>query len=527
MEKLEYGGFNFYKLKDSINEINYPLIDWCKQYLIEGYNMIDIGANSGSYSFLLHKSCHRVYAFECNPYTVSCLEEGIKKNHIENIIVDSNALSNTESENVFFNISFKDSRLDSFYNKLESVVCVNTKRLDSYSLEKISFIKMNTNGSELNILKGALETLKSNFYPPIVYHSQSTEVSDFLKKLGYEVFNISGCQDMYIAANHYLFKNKLKNVEGFEACEKAILSNNEHIRFQAMEKIYNYIKPIPYIKKIMLNCPMNPNRLPNNPSILRLENGDYLCNIRCLNYYTQNNHFIFMDININMSDHMLLTLSPDFMIKKTVQLIDKTNNIYYDSFVKGVDDLRLIDDHRFICVHGNFNTNRLVEQCLGTFNEKGEITKLIPLKGPNPWRHEKNWLPYIKDDELYIVYSFNPFTMYKVNEETGDLTLYKNITLVENFDMRGSASFIPYKGGLLATVHQSYNFSYMQRFIWMDYDFTVLKYSIPFYFQEKGLQYSMGMCHSDEGLILTNSIKETSPSIAIIDYAVVDSYLNL
>ena len=76
---------------------------------------------------------------------------------------------------------------------------------------------------------------------------------------------------------------------------------------------------------------MNPNRLPNNPSILRLENGDYLCNIRCLNYYTQNNHFIFMDVDINMSDHMLLTLSPDFMIKRTVQLIDKTNNIYYDS----------------------------------------------------------------------------------------------------------------------------------------------------------------------------------------------------
>ncbi len=520
-DDLKYDDFNFYKLKDSINTIDYPLINWCKQYLIKDYNIIDIGANIGSYSFLLHKHCNRVYTFECNPYSLLCLEKGIKTNQIDNIIIDKNALSNTESENVLFNISFNNSTLDNFYTKLDSIVCVNTKRLDSYKLKKISFIKINTNGSELNILQGALETLKLNFYPPIVYHSLSSDVGDFLKELGYQIINISGCKNMYIAANHFLFKNP----EGLEACEKAILSN-EHNRHQAMENIYNYIKPIPYIKKIMLNCSMNPNRLPNNPSILKLKNGDYMCNIRCLNYI-HDPHFRFLDVNIHLSDHMLLTLSPDFMIKKTVQLIDKTDNVYYDSFVKGVDDLRLIDDHRFICVHGNFNTKRLVEQCLGTFNDKGEITKLIPLKGPNPWRHEKNWLPYIKDDELYIIYSFNPFTMYKVNEETGDLSLYKSIVLVENFDMRGSASFIPYKGGLLATVHQSHNHCYMQRFIWMDYDFTVLKYSIPFYFQKKGLQYSMGMCHSDDGLILTNSIEETNPNIAIIDYAIVDSYLNL
>ena len=46
------------------------------------------------------------------------------------------------------------------------------------------------------------------------------------------------------------------------------------------------------------------------------------------------------------------------------------------------------------------------QQCLGkVINNK--VISLIPLKGPNPLRHEKNWLPYMIDDNIYVIYLTN------------------------------------------------------------------------------------------------------------------------
>ena len=42
-----------------------------------------------------------------------------------------------------------------------------------------------------------------------------------------------------------------------------------------------------------------------------------------------------------------LTLDDKFMITNTIKLKDVTNNVYYPSFVEGIDDLRLINDEYF------------------------------------------------------------------------------------------------------------------------------------------------------------------------------------
>jgi hypothetical protein len=123
----------------------------------------------------------------------------------------------------------------------------------------------------------------------------------------------------------------------------------------------------------------------------------------------------------------MLTLNNDFMIVKTILLKDVTNNIYFNSFVEGIDDLRIINEQYFICSHGNFNNNRLIHQCLGTYDiNTGNVNSLVVLKGPNIHKHEKNWLPLIIDDDIYVIYTTDPFILYKVNKETGDLLLIKN-----------------------------------------------------------------------------------------------------
>jgi len=515
--KLQFVGQNIGLLKEVPD---YPLIDWTKQYMKPNCHFIDIGSEMGAYSFILSPLCETVHTFQSNEVKLNSIILGKQLNNIKNM-------------NIYP------------YNLID-------KKLDELNLKNICFI--NINGLDIfKVLEGSVKTLKDNHYPPIMLNMKNNNNSmlDFTKKLGYQVFQICGCTDMYLASDHPKFKmaqNNNNNNElikqykennytvetliqlmndsdvGLEICDKLTIFNHD-IRNDALINIFKFIEPIEYKRKINLNCPMKYLRVPNNPSIINLPNGDYLCNIRCSNYVYEP-HFQFLDGNIHVSEHMLLTLSPDFMVKKMVELVDKTNNYYFDSFVKGIDDLRLIDDHRFICSHGNFNNRRIIEQCLGTFDENGNVTKLIPLKGPNPNRHEKNWIPLIKDDGLYVVYMFNPFILYKVNEESGELILVKQITIIEHFNVKGSTPFIPYRGGLLGTVHHTTkDFAYLQRFIWMDKDLTGIKYSIPFYFQEKGVEFMLGMCHSPEGLILANSIRDNYSNLKIIDYRVVDEYL--
>lgn len=562
----KHSGKQFCARKNTKHNIDdYSLIDWCKQYLNKDEQFIDIGSHMGAYSFILSDYCNHVHVFEASPINLKSLNLGCKINNITNIDIHPVALSNEVNNCLFYTTidGVNDSLLKN--DDIRTSHDVQVERLDDFDLHQICFLKIDVVGHELKVLQGAIKTLENNQYPPFIFNNNNSLLSNFIKNLGYNVHRIGGYPNMYLASDHKNFKqkeilrknrnfelnfqhynnlinkfdsNNLKQIvqeaihyqdyaNGIKACELLALSYDSDTRNDALTQIYNYIKPIPYKQKIMLNCTMKPNRVPNNSSIIKIDNG-YLCNIRCSNY-VYDPYFRFLEGNIHLSEHMLITFSEDFKIKKTVELVDKTNNVYHDSFVKGVDDLRLIDEKRFICSHGNFNTHRTIQQCLGTFDEFGNITKLIPLIGPHQYRHEKNWLPLIKNDELYVIYMIHPFTLYKVNEDNGELTLIKQVKLLnENFDVKGSAPFIPYKNGLLATVHQTTkDLSYMQRFIWMNHELTEIKYSIPFYFHSKGTEFSLGMCHSDEGLIITHSIKDNHSSLIVIAYDVIDNYLNI
>jgi hypothetical protein len=74
---------------------------------------------------------------------------------------------------------------------------MTVERLDSYSLNDIGFIKIDVEGHELQVLKGATETLKENNYPPILFESwpanntTNTTLKDnlfqYLFELGYKI----------------------------------------------------------------------------------------------------------------------------------------------------------------------------------------------------------------------------------------------------------------------------------------------------------------------------------------------------
>jgi hypothetical protein len=75
------------------------------------------------------------------------------------------------------------------------------KTLDSMNLHDIGFIKIDVEGNELNVLQGALHTLKQSAYPKILFESNiyDSELFSFLTSIGYSIIKITGYTNMYLA----------------------------------------------------------------------------------------------------------------------------------------------------------------------------------------------------------------------------------------------------------------------------------------------------------------------------------------
>ena len=108
----------------------------------------------------------------------------------------------------------------------------------------------------------------------------------------------------------------------------------------------------------------------------------------------------------------------------------------------------------------------------------------------------KNWLPFVKDGSLYIIYSCHPFTIYKPNLETGDCEMALMYEPEYDFSgFRGSAGPIECcADGYLMLVHETVQFedqsrNYLHRFLYLDKNFRHHCYRNLFIFSYHGIEF--------------------------------------
>lgn len=155
------------------------------------------------------------------------------------------------------------------------------------------------------------------------------------------------------------------------------------------------------------------------------------------------------------------------------------------------------------------------------------------MQGPDPFRCEKNWVPFIKDNRLHVVYSYDPFIIYQVDPETGECHLVLHETPDHEFSsFRGSAAPIPFDEGYLMIVHEvvhhpDYTRSYLHRFLYLDHDFHIQRLSKPFIFLHTGIEFccSMIMDHSGRELIIPIGIEDREAHLCFVSLDTVRSLL--
>ena len=161
--------------------------DWCIKYLPSDRRItaVDIGAHVGFWSNYMAKDFEKVYSFEPCKRNFECLLEN-KKN---NVIAYNFALGHEKGDGQLSTGKISNSGSWSFKykGKITHSETVQIKTLDSLNITP-NFIKIDVEKYELDVLKGATDTLKK-CSPVVNLEAKTGEQRDtiekFMTKLGY------------------------------------------------------------------------------------------------------------------------------------------------------------------------------------------------------------------------------------------------------------------------------------------------------------------------------------------------------
>ena len=165
--------------------------------------ILDIGANIGNHSLYWAKKklAHKIFAFEPMLSTYQILLRNVQINHLENKVFTYNiGLSDTESNAELNTYIFSNPDIKFSLESIGSAALsksdegeMKLQALDSLpfinELERIDFVKIDVEGFECNVLKGAEKTLRK--FKPIIFiesfPQNHIEVNSILTSFGYDM----------------------------------------------------------------------------------------------------------------------------------------------------------------------------------------------------------------------------------------------------------------------------------------------------------------------------------------------------
>lgn len=155
--------------------------------------VLEVGANIGYYALIEARICKKIYAVEPHPENLERLTRNIKLNQFDNVIVKQGAFGEKDGT-----IPLYCSDLSNWHsckdvpNSKSNFVEVECFTIDSFSKENEipTFIKMDVEGYELEVLRGAKETLKEinhlflELHGTILKQSELNEILDMIEASG-------------------------------------------------------------------------------------------------------------------------------------------------------------------------------------------------------------------------------------------------------------------------------------------------------------------------------------------------------
>jgi glycosyltransferase involved in cell wall biosynthesis len=340
-----------------------------------------------------------------------------------------------------------------------------------------------------------------------------------------------------------------KRRTGYKICSDLAMDPTDYWqpKNEARDNLYHYIEPLTAFcpsftwKPITFTPP--ENWIAMNPSVT-MHCGHLWCNVRCVNYKINEwGQYLIRgtdgmangDNPINTRNFLVdLGLNPFSRPIVQHELLPPGNLPCEFPPVIGFEDVRIFS------VKGELWSSATVRQIAADGNCEQVLTHLVGCDGSAyrmtdmkrmlrlPRQTEKNWAPLVKMGE-HLSFMYRPLELVNTDGETlnrGDPKL-----AVDNIS--GGSQLVHFYHGWLALTHEARQIPgkptryYSHRFVWYDDKFTRCVFSLPFYFNEKGIEFAAGMCWAPNGihLVISYGYKDEDARIATVDRAEVEKFL--
>ena len=173
-------------------------ITYCEKNKLKFNHIIDVGAWVGTWSMAMNKFCGRVIAFEPDETHYACLVKNVDED------IETHQLAVGFDNKM---VSLSDDNFTQAKRILgEGNIPMTT--IDSLGLDDVDLIKIDVEGYEMEVLKGAKKVLESCQYVMIElnsntgkYGSSNQECMNFLENMGYKLLLEHWPDKVYYRAN--------------------------------------------------------------------------------------------------------------------------------------------------------------------------------------------------------------------------------------------------------------------------------------------------------------------------------------
>lgn len=154
--------------------------DEAYKYVTDFNIAVDVGANVGLWAKPLSKKFNRVFAYEPLEQVYTCLERNVNQSKV---YINKFALGSTNNK---VNMVYDHINTGGSYVSEVGTGSIDIKRMDDLNLPKFGLLKIDCERHELEVLKGAMDTILK--YKPIIVCEQQADTDEcaglFLKSFG-------------------------------------------------------------------------------------------------------------------------------------------------------------------------------------------------------------------------------------------------------------------------------------------------------------------------------------------------------
>lgn len=267
-----------------------------------------------------------------------------------------------------------------------------------------------------------------------------------------------------------------------------------------------------------------------NPSVTNDPEGRLIVNIRSSNYViADDGSYTFQgteDDGIIRTVNLLARLDENLATSVIGQIPSQPPGPSTRlSRVLGCEDVRLLAVGNSWKALATVRDRNHYERCdiallsLPSLNAAEETT-LSVIPGPDPARHEKNWMPFVVDGELHVMYLCSPTVVGHLDANSQLVVDSSTTGPPSATHFRGGSQGVPFNDGYLFLIHEVTFFGtqrvYSHRFIHMtsgimksgDRRWDITSLSCPFYFREMGIEFAAGLAVDGDDIVASFGVRD-------------------